>query len=61
MHTGIVTTYTAVMQVVYWEADAEYTTTNTDDAITIFGDVATAPSAGSLDVSQAKITARRVY
>lgn len=39
---------------------AVYTTTATDDAIELFGAVSTAPSAGSLDVEQAKIYAVRL-
>lgn len=38
-----------------------YTTTNTDDAITIFGDVSAIPSAGSLDAIAAEIVAVRLY
>lgn len=38
-----------------------YTTANTNDAITIFGDVSVIPSAGSLDVSGAEISAVRLY
>lgn len=57
--TQIVTTVTGTLAVVYWEA-ADYVTTNYGDAITIFGDISVAPSAGSLDVSQAFIKAFRV-
>lgn len=38
-----------------------YTTANTDDEITIFGDVAVVPSAGSLDAVAASIVAVRLY
>ena len=38
-----------------------YTTANTDDAITIFGDVSVVPSAGSLDAVEASIVAVRIY
>lgn len=38
-----------------------YTTPRTDDAITIFGDVAVLPSAGSLDAVAAEIVAVRLY
>ena len=38
-----------------------YTTTNTDDAITIFGDVSVVPTAGSLDAVAAEIVAIRLY
>ena len=37
-----------------------YTTTNTDDAITIYGDVSTVPSAGSLDATEAHVLAQRI-
>lgn len=37
-----------------------YTTTASDDVITIFGDVSTVPTAGSLDVVAAKIMAVKV-
>lgn len=38
-----------------------YTTTNTNDAITIFGDVSVIPTAGSLDAVAAEIVAVRLY
>ena len=57
--TNIITTLTYTFATIYWEA-ADYTTTNTDDSITIFGDVSTAPTAGSLDVIAAFVKARRV-
>lgn len=38
-----------------------YTTTNVDDAITIFGDVNTVPTAGSLDAVEANIVAVRLF
>lgn len=38
-----------------------YTTANLDDAITIFGDVAVVPTAGSLDAVAASIVAVRLY
>ncbi len=37
-----------------------YTTTNTDDVLTIFGDVSVVPSAGSLDIIEASIFALRI-
>lgn len=37
-----------------------YTTTNTNDIITIFGDVAVGPTAGSLDATEANIIAIRI-
>lgn len=37
-----------------------YTTTNTDDALTIFGGLNTAPSAGSLDAVEASLLAIRI-
>lgn len=38
-----------------------YTTTNTNDAITIFGDISVIPTAGSLDCVEADIIAIRLY
>src|SRR6185436_7518958 len=60
LHTGVVTTLTSSFMVVSWEAD-DYTTSNSNDSITIFADVNTVPSAGSLQIDQAKIYARRIY
>jgi len=37
-----------------------YTTTNTNDSVTIFGDVSVAPTAGSLDATEASIVAVRL-
>ena len=37
-----------------------YATVNTNDAITIYGDVSTVPSAGSLDATEAHILAHRI-
>lgn len=57
--TGIVTTLTAsfaAAQLPY----VIYSTTNTNDVITIFGDVNTVPSAGSLDVIDASLVAIRI-
>ena len=58
--TGIVTTVTESFATVSLP-EVIYTTTNTDDSITIYADVATAPSAGSLDVTEASIFAQRLY
>ncbi len=60
LHTGVVTTLTATWLVIDWEAD-DYTTANSNDALTIFADVGVAPTAGSLQVVEAKITAKRSY
>ncbi len=60
LHTGIVTTLTATMAVVSWEAD-DYTTSNSNDSLTIFASVGTTPSAGSLQIDQAKIYARWIF
>lgn len=38
-----------------------YTTANTNDVITVFGDVSVLPTAGTLDASQAFILAIRIY
>lgn len=38
-----------------------YTTTNTDDALTIYGDVSVAPTAGSLQATEASLVAIRLY
>lgn len=56
--TGVVTTTTS-------ESDsfimmALYTTSNTNDSITIFGDVSVVPTAGSLDVVEASVLAIRL-
>lgn len=56
--TDIITTLTYTMADVSWAV--LYTTANTNDAITIFGDVSVVPSAGSLDATQASIIAIRV-
>ena len=37
-----------------------YATTNSNDAITIFGDVSTLPSAGSLDATEAHVMVHRI-
>ena len=57
--TAIVTTVTATMLVVELP-EIFYTTANTDDVLTIFGNVASVPGAGSLDIVEAEITAVRV-
>ena len=56
--TPITTTLTNTMDYPTWYA--VYTTAATDDVITIFGDVSTVPSAGSLDASAASIVAVRL-
>lgn len=38
-----------------------YTTTNSNDAIALYGDISVVPTAGSLDVSQAEIVAVRLF
>lgn len=58
--TNIVTTVSGVLSIVAFQP-VIYSTVNTDDAITIFGDVSVAPSAGSLDATQASIVAIRLY
>ena len=58
--TGIVTTVSNTMATIPLPP-VVYTTTNTDDIITIFGDVSVAPTAGSLDAVQADVVAVRIY
>lgn len=57
--TGVITTLT------YTFDDSSlavvYTTTNVNDAITLFGDVAVVPTAGSLDAIEANIVAVRLF
>lgn len=55
----IVSTATRTAATIYWEA-AAYTTANTDDALTIFADVAATPSAGSVDITEAAIKAEMI-
>lgn len=57
--TEVTTTLTGTMCMVHLRAD-DYTNAGASDAITIFGDVSVAPSAGSLDVTFAKIYARKI-
>lgn len=59
LHTGITTTYTATWGSFVWVAD-DYTAT-AGDIVTVFGDVATVPSAGSLDVTGGFLRATRIY
>lgn len=56
--TEIITAISGTLQLVTWETD--YLTPNIDDSVTIFGGLDTAPTAGSLDASQAFITAFRL-
>ncbi len=58
LQTAIITTVTATFMVVYFQAD-DYVTLNSDDSITIFADVSTVPSAGSLDATAAWIEFER--
>lgn len=57
--TGIVTTTTGTFLLVELP-EFYYTTTNTDDVLEIWADVATVPSAGSLDAVEASILLERV-
>lgn len=57
--TQIITTLTFTAGVVSLPP-VIYTTTNANDAITIFGDVDTVPTAGSADISAAEIVAIRL-
>lgn len=58
--TAIVTTVTATYAIVELPAIL-YTTTNTNDALTVYGDVSVVPTAGSLDAIEASIIAVRLY
>lgn len=58
--TNIVTTalYTAAIVPL---PEVSYTTLNSNDSISLYADVATAPSAGTIKVLQAEIIAQRIY
>jgi hypothetical protein len=56
--TPLVTTYTGTGAIISWSAN--YSTDNSDDAITIFASVAELPLAGSVAVSQSNISVRRI-
>jgi hypothetical protein len=56
--TAIITTITATFMIVETQ-EVIYETTNSNDSITIFADVNTVPSAGSLDVVEASIVAEQ--
>lgn len=58
--TNVTTTVTGTLGTVVIPA-VLYTTANTDDAITIFGDVSVIPTAGALNVTEASIMAIRLY
>lgn len=58
--TNIVTTADGVLAIVNLPG-VVYTTTNTNDAITIFGDVSVVPTAGALSATEASIVAIRLY
>jgi hypothetical protein len=57
--TDIVTTVTGTLGTI--SLDVIYTTANSDDAITIYGDVGTEPSVGTLTVVRANILAIKQY
>lgn len=57
--TEIVTTFTSTW-VECQLPELVYVTTNTDDALTIFADVNTIPTAGSLEATEAHIIAHRI-
>lgn len=57
--TDIITTLTYTLGVIILPP-VVYNTSNTDDIITIFGDVSVLPDAGSLDAVQASILALRI-
>ncbi len=56
--TQIVTTISGTFIHFSWEVD--YTTVNTNDAVTIFGSLDVVPEAGSLDAVEASIMAHRL-
>lgn len=58
--TAVVTTVTATFAVIQLPT-VVYTTTNTNDAITIFADVSVIPSAGTFDAVAAQVIATRLY
>lgn len=58
--TGIVTTVSQVLSDANLPA-VFYTTTNTNDIVTIFGDVSVVPTAGSLQATEASILAVRLF
>ena len=58
--TDIITTLTYTAGVLTIQP-VLYSTTNSNDAITIFGDVGVVPTAGSLDATEASIVAIRLY
>lgn len=58
--TPIVTTLSSTMDIVPLPP-VIYTTANTNDAVTIFGDVSVVPSAGTLDAVEAEVVAVRIY
>lgn len=58
--TNIVTTVNGVLEVLTLNP-VLYTTTNVNDAITIYADVSVLPSAGSLQITEASIVAIRLY
>lgn len=58
--TGVITTLSSVSQIAALPR-VIYTTTNSNDAITVFGDVSVLPSAGSLQATECEIIAIRLY
>lgn len=56
--TQIITLLTFTGVVVNWEVT--YTTSNSDDVVTIFGDVSVLPTAGTIDITEASIVATRL-
>lgn len=57
--TNVVTTASGIMSAALLPP-VFYTTTNTNDIVTIFGDVSVAPSAGALNATEANIIAFRI-
>lgn len=58
--TDIITTLTYTLEVIDLPPIV-YTTTNSDDSISIFGDISVVPTAGSLDTVEASIVAVKIF
>ena len=60
LKTSIITALTSTAETIDLPA-VIYTTTNSDDVVTIFGDISVLPTAGSIDVSEASLVAFKLY
>lgn len=58
--TDIITTLTYTLDVIDLPP-VVYTTTNSDDSLSIFGDISTVPTAGSIDTVEASIVAVKIF